>query len=119
MIETSGAVRSILTITEPLADIPALLVALQVKVVPETVVSTETVTVPQPVLEAIPEIGSVTLQLRVAGCECHPHSRRDSANQRTRPSLGLLNLLKFRTCALAWTVGRRELVPLRALRTGW
>ena len=61
-----------LIVTDLLAAIPAPLVAEQVRMFPPTGVWVETVLVVHPLLEAMPEIGSVTLQLMLIGCECHP-----------------------------------------------
>ena len=62
-----GAVRSIFTVTEAEFNKPALLVAVQVSVVPSCGVSALKVAVAQPVDDAIPDSGSETDQLTVTG----------------------------------------------------
>lgn len=63
--EIVGGVMSILIRTEADADKPAPLMAEQVKVVPS--VSVESVVVPQPLEEDMPDSGSTTFQLTVTG----------------------------------------------------
>jgi hypothetical protein len=62
-----GAVRSSFTVTEAELDRPALLVAVQVNVVPACGVSALSVAVAQPLDEAIPDSGSETDQVTVTG----------------------------------------------------
>ena len=62
-----GAVRSIFTVTEPEFDKPALLVTVQVSVVPSSEVSLFRVVVAHPFDEAIPDSGSETDQVTVTG----------------------------------------------------
>jgi hypothetical protein len=64
---TFGGVRSILTVTETDVVSPAPFTAEQVNVVPG--VSAEREVVPQPELDAIPDSGSLVLQLTVTGIE--------------------------------------------------
>ena len=63
MPEITGGVLSILTVTDTEADNPAPFVAEQVEVVPD--VSAVRVVGPQPDDDAIPDSGSLTLQLTV------------------------------------------------------
>jgi hypothetical protein len=62
-----GAVRSIFTVTEAEFDKPALLVTVQVSVVPSSGVSLLRVVVAHPSDEAIPDSGSETDQVTVTG----------------------------------------------------
>jgi len=62
-----GAVRSIFTVTEAEFDKPALLVTVQVSVVPSSGVSLLRVVIAHPLDEAIPDSGSETDQLTVTG----------------------------------------------------
>jgi len=69
---TVGAVRSIFTVTEAEFDMPALLVAVHVSVVPASGVSVFRVVVVQPVEEATPDSVSETDQLTVTDPLCQP-----------------------------------------------
>jgi hypothetical protein len=62
-----GAVRSISTVTEAEFDKPALLVTVQVSVIPSSGVSLLRVVIAHPLDEAIPDSGSETDQLTVTG----------------------------------------------------
>ncbi len=65
-----GAVRSIMTVTETEFDVPCMLVAVHVSVVPR--VSLVRVVVPQPEEEAIPFMGSEIDQVTVTVLLFHP-----------------------------------------------
>lgn len=67
-----GEVRSIFTVTEAEFDKPALLVTVQVSVVPSGGVSLLRVVVAHPLDEAIPDSGSETDQMTVTGTLFQP-----------------------------------------------
>jgi len=67
-----GEVRSIFTVTEAEFDKPALLVTVQVSVVPSSGVSLLRVVVAHPSDEAIPDSGSETDQVTVTGTLFQP-----------------------------------------------